>query len=228
MEFLEFKKNIIDKNDYCKDLVTSFQAPMTPNLFMLCKNYGSRIVSGIKEVKNNKVVIIPEKILLSSGFYGFVEELDVLCFKNNTFVTDIILPSTIIRFQKGQFEGCSNLRRITIPKGIKAIPTNCFKGCNNLEDVYYEKSSDEFKKVIKKKNEGYFYKSKNPDVIKKMDNGNEMLLRAKIHFDCDFIKHIDGKVKSVIYAFSGRGKEFLNSPSYAQCTTKIGNKSIIK
>lgn len=36
---------------------------------------------------------------------------------------------------KGVFEGCTNLNKVTIGKGVAAIPERCFAGCTNLSEI---------------------------------------------------------------------------------------------
>lgn len=122
-----------------------------------------------------------------SGFFPDV-------FRGNETVTDIILPE-IGLIREGTFEGCKNLRRITMPKRVKEIKRNAFDGCDSLEDVYYEGTREEWEKIV-------IYKGKRViemgnlipgtpvcevvDDYEKHDPGNDALLKANIHFNCKF------------------------------------------
>jgi hypothetical protein len=54
------------------------------------------------------------------------------CFKNNTGMNgDIIIPDTVTRIGKSAFEGCTNLKTITLSNNITEIPDNCFKNSIN-------------------------------------------------------------------------------------------------
>lgn len=68
-------------------------------------------------------------------------------FAGHGEITDIVLPPSIQGFAKSMFSGCSGLKRITIPKKIKTISRGMFDGCDALEDVYYEGSMEEWKRI---------------------------------------------------------------------------------
>ena len=116
-------------------------------------------------------------------------------FKGNEKVTDVIFSKMFGSvFQTGSFDGCRNLRRITIPKNVVKIEENAFKHCDNLEDIYYSGTLEEWKKVYiaSEKHEvdfGEFYPG--TPVQKIMSErlchipGNEALFRATIHFNCN-------------------------------------------
>jgi hypothetical protein len=44
---------------------------------------------------------------------------------------DIIIPDTVTRIGKSAFEGCTNLKTITLSNSITEIPDNCFKNSIN-------------------------------------------------------------------------------------------------
>ena len=123
------------------------------------------------------IVKIPDHIVNKAGC-----RVPVIAINKNTFaghdrITDIVLPSGIERIPAGAFSGCSGLRRITIPRKIKTIQEGAFAGCDNLEDVYYEGTREEWKKVniIHQKHEIEFGE---------FIPGNDALLKANIHFHC--------------------------------------------
>jgi hypothetical protein len=110
-------------------------------------------------------------------------------FADNENITDIILPRYIERIPRGAFDGCKNLQRITISKIIRCIPEGAFRNCDSLEDVYFEGSEDDWNnidivyKTSRAKNPGQLglYQEIEDYIIP----GNEALLNARIHFDCN-------------------------------------------
>ena len=140
-----------------------------------------------------EIVKIPNRI---ANRYG--RKVPIIAIARNAFadhvkVTDIVLPSTIERIPTGAFAGCSGLKRITIPKKIKTIREGTFAGCDNLEDVYFEGSMEEWRKIniVHDKHEIEFGKliSGTPVHEIKAERllhvpGNDALLTANIHFHC--------------------------------------------
>ena len=128
--------------------------------------------------------------------YG--RKVPVIAIAGNAFadhdkVTDIVLPSTIEQIPPEAFAGCSGLKRITIPRTIKSIRKGTFAGCDMLEDVYFEGSMDEWKKmiIVHDKHEiefGDLIPGTSVHEIKAERllhvPGNDALLTANIHFHC--------------------------------------------
>jgi len=54
---------------------------------------------------------------------------------------NILFPVTAINI--GAFQGCSNLRKITLPKSIKIIRFNAFDGCTSLESMELHEGIEE-------------------------------------------------------------------------------------
>lgn len=127
-----------------------------------------------------------EKLVV--GFYD-----DVL--KGNTKITDLIIPHPIHELPDALLEGCSNLKRVTIPRGIHKIGHDFFKGCDSLEDVYFQGPKEEWDKVKVFWGEriiefGDLIPGSPVCELKsdrfESDNGNAPLLKATIHFNCEF------------------------------------------
>ena len=140
-----------------------------------------------------EIVKIPNRI---ANRYG--RKVPIIAIARNAFadhvkVTDIVLPSTIERIPTGAFAGCSGLKRITIPKKIKTIREGTFAGCDNLEDVYFEGSMEEWRKIniVHDKHEIEFGKLIPGTPVHEIKAerllhvpGNDALLTANIHFHC--------------------------------------------
>lgn len=146
----------------------------------------------------DKVIKIPELYLNQWGC-----KVPVIMFAGNVFrgqeeITDVILSRFIERIPRGSFIGCKNLKRISIPKSIRSIQEGTFTGCENLEDVYYEGSEDEWKqiriiykctRVKDEKQLGLIV-----DLEEYIKPGNEHLLNANIHFNCNLKYDIETPV----------------------------------
>ena len=44
-------------------------------------------------------------------------------------LTEVVIPDTVTEIEKNAFYGCKNLKRVTLPKGLKYIPELCFGEC---------------------------------------------------------------------------------------------------
>lgn len=143
----------------------------------------------------SEVIKLPKKAINKWG-----NEVDVVGFKPEVFqgndkVTDIILHYDIWSIPDAAFKGCTNLKRLTIPKKVKKIGPDVFAGCVSLEDVYFEGTMEQWEKIeiytgkriiefgelvpgtpVCELSADYF----------KHDPGNDALLKANIHFQFVF------------------------------------------
>ena len=162
------------------------------------------LLSGVNEwpvaVKNirdsSEIIKIPryheserlKRYVLVRGYSG-------TAFKDMDITTDIIADGLLNKIITAEtFSRCVNLKRITIPKSITRIEENAFRGCDSLEDVYYEGTLEEWRKIdiVSEKYEVEFGEFYPGTPIQKMKSarlrhipGNEALFRATIHFGCD-------------------------------------------
>ena len=78
-----------------------------------------------------------------------------------------------------------NLKRIWIPKGVTYILKDTFKGCDNLEEIYYEGSMEDFKKI------DVYYKlyrvipklGLQDEIEEYYDLGNLPFINAKVYYN---------------------------------------------
>lgn len=111
-------------------------------------------------------------------------------FSENPRITDILLPSGIEKITSDTFAGCFSLKRLALPKTITLIPKGAFRDCAGLEEVYYEGSEEEWEKIqivsqgvrVKQPQALGLYCEREDYAIA----GNEPLLKAKVHFNCNF------------------------------------------
>lgn len=143
----------------------------------------------------SEVIKLPKK-----GINKWGNEVDVAGFKPEAFqgndkVTDIILHSGVRGLPDAAFKGCTNLKRLTIPKNVIKIGRDVFAGCVSLEDVYYEGTIEQWEKIeiytgkriveLGKQIPGTPVCEVALDYFKH-DPGNDALLKANIHFQFVF------------------------------------------
>lgn len=73
------------------------------------------------------------KVVIPAEYNGFpVTRIWDSAFKNNAFITEVVLPDTITEIGKAAFYGCDDLRTVNIPLAINVIGDNAFAFCGNL------------------------------------------------------------------------------------------------
>ena len=141
----------------------------------------SQIIKIPGAAKNRYGKIVPVTAIANSAFAG------------NENITDIILPSSVVRIPTGAFSGCAALKRVTIPRTVKMIRVGTFSGCVNLEDVYYEGSLEEWKdiEIVHDRHEIEFGTLVPGTPVQSIVAerlvhipGNEALYAANIHLNC--------------------------------------------
>ena len=185
-------------NDYINQIK---ELPSTESLvYFQFKSYWPTVVKGIND--SSEIIKIPPRVDIN-GNNVEVSGFSVNAFKGNTNITDLIFTRLDPVFMgpflfsgnfTGALAGCSNLRRITIPSSITKIGEGTFMGCDKLEDIYYEGSIEDWKK-IKITHEIYevdFGKQlPGMPVCEKIGErlinipGNDVLFTANIHFNCN-------------------------------------------
>lgn len=69
--------------------------------------------------------------------------LDEECFQNNTEITKVVLPSTLLQISEGAFKGCTSLKEVVIPSKCTTVDNYAFYGCTSLEKVTLLEYEDE-------------------------------------------------------------------------------------
>ena len=146
---------------------------------------------------SNLVIKLPEEAHDANGNILTLAGFDRDLFRDRTYLTDIILPSSIGSILGEAFSGCSSLRRITIPKGVRVIDEGTFAGCSCLADIYYEGTRQEWEeiRIVHYRYECDFGGLIPGTPVQKLAGerymmipGNEALFCANIHFRCDLRK----------------------------------------
>lgn len=155
-----------------------------------------RLPLGLVSVRQDAPAIIKIPDMTTNGYGRKVPVVSVSkdAFAGHDELTDIILPSTLQSIPAGAFAGCSKLKRIVIPRKINIIREGTFSGCEKLEDVYFEGSMEEWKKIniIHDRHDIEFGEliPGTPVLEIKEERlihipGNDALLKADIHFNCE-------------------------------------------
>ena len=98
-----------------------------------------------------------------SGFYGSDEDVRIRStfknmpvtaiadnvFENNTNITTVTIPGSVISIGEGAFKGCGSLTSITIPNSVTSIGEGAFLDCSNLTTINYRGTEEEWNKINK-------------------------------------------------------------------------------
>ncbi len=122
----------------------------------------------------------------------------------------IKIPDGVTEIYGGTFEGCESLTNITIPTTVTNIGGSAFYGCENLRDVYYSGSEEQWELI---------------DIVDGIDNENEPLKKATIHFNADMkdiptVPTTSGKT-GVSFSDVNKNQDFYNAVTY------LSEKSIL-
>lgn len=90
-------------------------------------------------------IVIPEKVTDSdTGIEYTIDYLKQYAFKNQTTLTRLELPNTIVDLGHYVFEGCTNLNTVIFGTGLENLWKYTFTGCTNLKTMAFGKSDKYF------------------------------------------------------------------------------------
>lgn len=100
--------------------------------------------------KTEKKITIPATVKLGSYTYQ-VTEINTKAFRNNTKLTQVTIGTKITKIGRQAFEGCKNLKKITIrSKAVKKIQVNAFRKVKKGAKIYVPKARYKaYKKYLK-------------------------------------------------------------------------------
>ena len=104
-----------DKNNVFKMIKVEVGRPYNVSNFTLYDYYGK----GKIEIPSNLNIMY----------------LDEDCFKGNTEIEEIILPTSLTEIPENAFLGCINLKKVVIPGQCTVIKANAFKNCTSLTTI---------------------------------------------------------------------------------------------
>lgn len=116
-----------------------------------CDNCGNILSEGLKFIKYNEGYYVSEigycentDIVIPATYQGAddTEPIPVIgvygnAFKNNTFITSVVLPEGMLYVNDEAFYGCTSLKSITIPSTLKSLGYNVFYDCTAVETIYF-------------------------------------------------------------------------------------------
>ena len=77
---------------------------------------------------------IPSAVEFEGNQYA-VTKINDKAFSDNTNLTAVTLPESVVTLGSDAFSGCQSLKTIKIPSKVTAIPDRCFVSCSSLENV---------------------------------------------------------------------------------------------
>lgn len=86
-------------------------------------------------------------------------------------LTEITIPSNVAIISENAFMACHGLKSLRISEGMTEIKKSAFSYCMNLEEIFYSGTEEQWKQIA-------------------IDDGNEYLENAKIHYLADIIYKI--------------------------------------
>ena len=90
----------------------------------------------IKKYTGTESNVVITNLMSSGGIYYEITAIEDAAFENNTYITNVYLPSSIVSIGNGAFSGCTSLSDITIPNSVKTIGAYAFAGCTSLTSIY--------------------------------------------------------------------------------------------
>lgn len=94
---------------------------------------GEVTVTGYSNKKTTQELNIPSRVEYNKMKYK-VTSISYGAFKNSKFKKATI-PNTIKKIDGQAFMKCTNLKSVTLSKGITSIPLSAFNGCTKLTDI---------------------------------------------------------------------------------------------
>ena len=98
---------------------------------------------GRPDYDDDVTVSVVKTVKVGSG----VTKVGNYAFSGLGKLQNVTLPASLTTIGKGAFEDDSKLTRITIPAGVTSIGADAFSGCSSLDDVYFEGSASQWKKI---------------------------------------------------------------------------------
>lgn len=127
---LKLNKALIDlSDDTFKDCsIESFEVDEENTVFASYK--------GVVYSKDLKELVLVPKLLSNFEAPNTLETLAINAFAHCTEILTIDLSNTVIKeIGESAFEGCGNLRNVTLPDGLEKIGYRAFKSCGSLKNI---------------------------------------------------------------------------------------------
>lgn len=141
--------NIVGVSPSSPDEGYDYKEPEKPTLVFVdgleYSKFESRdgyVITGIGELADATEIIIPSEIRGNP-----VTEIYVLAFQGCTNLKSITIPEGVTLINSAAFFQCTSLEIITIPKSVTIIGPMAFMHCINLKTIEYGGNSDEWSAI---------------------------------------------------------------------------------
>jgi len=137
-------KNVTILRCPCDDPISTitFGGQIT-NAFKQCNIVYKNVTYNESLSSNGKVLTISPMRFCTNSYFGI--DFDDTLFMNNEDLQTIIIEDGISRITAQSFLGCTNVKRIVIPKSLEYIEKDAFKGCNlKCNSIIYSEESKKF------------------------------------------------------------------------------------
>ena len=132
--------------------------------FEYCKNLSD--VSVGKGVERIGTVAFGYTAVRSIIIPDGVREVGICAFSGCRFLSSVTIGNGIKTISKSTFSSCPNLKTIKIGKNLKTIESSAFLELSSIPEIYYAGSEADWKKIS-------------------IDQSNDMILRATMHYNAD-------------------------------------------
>lgn len=96
--------------------------------------------------KGDKLIAFP---IAKTGTYEIPSGIKIIgkyAFRMATNLTEIIIPDSVEKIEKGAFCYCKSLKTLKIGNGCKSIGANAFESCSNLNEIYIGNNVEKIQK----------------------------------------------------------------------------------
>lgn len=107
-------------------------------------------------ISNETSVVIPTSITYKNNVYN-VTRIIGHAFSNNTSITSVTIPDSIIEIEGYAFAGCSNLAEVILSKNVTRLGFVAFD-CENLKIVYYGGTESDWNNIYDVNSSNYLLK----------------------------------------------------------------------
>ena len=105
------------------------------SMFSGCVNLTHLVVNSKNLEAIDDTPLFPDSKLKSVTFGDKVSLVTPYLCKDQTELTEIVLPNTVGAIGKHAFEGCSSLTDITLPPGLTEIGSHAFAQCSSINSI---------------------------------------------------------------------------------------------
>lgn len=81
------------------------------------------------------VIKVPEEVISSAGLKYPVTYCAENCFLNCEALTQVMLPSSVVKLGEHCFQNCKKLQSVELPLTITMLPDYCFTNCSQLSQI---------------------------------------------------------------------------------------------